>query len=256
MSHSFKLEDNIKNKSQKKFDYSLILMIFFILVSITCIIIYFYLNNRQNYQEKLIKDKDYIYTAHRYKNSYTESDSEVYDEIPSINLVGDTYKILNQEIEDKYLDIKTHIPYLYQYEYSQSKNILSLAIKYSYYENDSLYPTTYFDTYNIDLETGKILTDNDLLKLYNISKKQIEVYLEAKFRGYYDEIVKSGYYTESECSYPCFLKNRGISTNYLDNISFYVDDGNLTLFKYYYKDSDYDEGGYFKDYSYKFLIKK
>lgn len=129
-------------------------------------------------------------------------------------------------------------------------------MKYIDYPNQSVNPIIHFDTYNIDLESGNILTDQDLLDIYQVSKKQVKVYLEAKFKKYYTDIVKNGYYTKKQCNYDCFLKNRGISKNYLEDISFYVEDGKLTLFKYYYRDSIYHEIEFFIDDSYQFLIKE
>lgn len=260
MKHSFKLEDNMDKNKKVKTDYSLFLMIFFILVAVICISVYFVMkhgkSDSKKYVNKIDENKGYVYTSERIKNEKSESGSIVYDKIPAINLQGSKYKQINNEIKNKYQEVIKNDPYFYEYHYNQSKNILSLVVKYSYYPQETIYPVTYFNTYNIDLVSGNILTDAQLLEMYDVTEKQLQTYLEAKFKKYYMDIVNNGYYTKKECNYSCFIKNRGISTNYLENISFYVDDGKLTLFKYYYRDSVYNEVEFFTDDTYQFLIKK
>lgn len=259
MGHSFKLEDNIKNNKKARMDYSLILMIFFILVAISCVIIYFVMANQKinTYIKKQDINKEYIYTQKKSENKNSESGIIEYDQVPAINLKGAKYRQLNNQILNNYQELVKANHYIYYgYQFDQSKNILSLVIKYIDYPKQTIHPIFYFDTYHIDLESGNILTDQDLLEKYKVSKKQVRVYLEAKFKKYYTDIVKNGYYTKKQCSYDCFLKNRGISKDYLENISFYVEDGKLTLFKYYYRDSIYNEIEFFTDDSYQFLIKE
>lgn len=258
MRHSFRLEDN--NDSKKtRMDYSLILMVFFILMAVVCLIIYLVMKSQSsdNTIQKQDTSKSYVYTSKKIENENSESATTEYDKIPAINLKGKKYQQINNEILDNYNHLvksSNHIHYGYQF--NQSKNILSLMVNYTYYPAQVIYPIIHFDTYNIDLKSGKVLTDQELLKIYNVSEKQIQVYMEAKFKKYYSDIVKSGYYTKKQCNYDCFLKNRGISNDYLAETSFYVEDGKLTLFKYYYRDSVYNEIEFFKDDSYQFLIRE
>lgn len=259
MRHSFKLENNIQKSRKTRVDYSLILMVFFIIMAIICLIVYFIMENQssKNYIDKMDIDKDYIYTLKKVKNENSESETVIYDKIPSINLAGGKYQQINNEILNQYNELVKSNNYIYYgYQFNQSKNILSLVVQYTYYPVQTVYPIIHFDTYNIDLESGKILTDQELLKIYHVSKKQLKVYMEAKFKKFYTDIVSSGYYTKKQCDYDCFLKNRGLSKNYLENISFYVEAGKLTLFKYYYRDSVYHEIEFFTDDSYQFLIKE
>lgn len=260
MSHSFKLENNVrKNNKKKKSDYSLILMLIFLLIAFGCLIIYFVMNNssKTNMVEKKDQNKDYVYTYKKIKNTSNESDEVIYDKIPTINLDGVKYSKINKEIIDNYNKIITKSTHKYEYEFSYSKNILSLVIKSTYPNQDNdLYIKTYFNTYNIDLKNDKILSNDEILKIFNVDENKIKIYLNSKFTSYYEDLVKYKYFTKNECNYDCFLNNRGISKNYLDDINYYVDNGKLVLFKFYYRDSKYDEAQYFKDTTYSFLIKK
>lgn len=263
MGHSFKLEENQANSNKSKTDYSFLFMIFFIFIAIVCMIVYFAIQKNSSVSvKKQYNSKEYVYTVKKVKNENTESDEIVYEKIPAINLEGDIYDELNKRIIDNYNYILKRGPHDYKYKFSVSKNILSLVISSSYYDEDNTDKTdyqlssTHFYTYNISLETGDLLTNSDLLKKFGITKKQVETYMEAKFTGYYNDLIKLGYFKESECDYKCYLKNRGISTSYSDGGKYYVDNGKLMLYKFYYKDSKYDEAQYFYDIPYKFLLKK
>ena len=132
-----------------------------------------------------------------------------------------------------------------------------MKIEYAYFEDNNLYEATRsFQTIHIDLKNGNILSDDDILKMYNINKEYINSYLETKFNTYYNDLVEGKFYTKEECNYECFLNNRGITTNYSDNVSYYIQDGVLTLFKFYYSASDYLEQQYFNDENYQFIIKE
>lgn len=260
MRHSFKLEDNVDKNKKAKTDYSLVFMIFFILVAVICIVVYFVINhsstNSNKYIEKVDEDKAYVYTSKKIENTNNESDEVSYDKIPSINLEGQKYTQINNEIMNKYNEVIKDKVHIYDYNYNQSENILSLVVKYSYYSKDSQYPITYFDTYNIDLKNDKVLSDEEIVDLFNITKEQVNTYLKSKFVNYYNELIQYEYFKKSECNYQCFLNNRGITTDYTKDVHYYVEDGRLTLFKFYHRDSKYDEAQYFQDTTYQFLIKK
>lgn len=253
MSDSFKLEDNYnKKKSNNK---NKIVLIFVFCVIILCVLyfIFFYYQKNNFGVEKIDTSKNYIYTVKKVENAFQE---DSYDLVPKINLKGEKYSSINEQIMDNYLTVSNNSDYDYSYEYSKSDNILSLKITYAYFKDNSIYPIRYFKTFNIDLKNGKILSDEEILKMYGISKEKLNVFLEAKFRSYYKDLIKYKYYTEDECDYDCFLKLRGISSDYLDGISFYIEKGSLNLFKYYYTFSEYEEEQYFTDTTYKFIVKK
>ena len=63
------------------------------------------------------------------------------------------------------------------------------------------------------------------------------------------------YFDPKECNYSCFLKWRDVD-NYLDNITYYVEKGNLIAFKPFVFESIFGEENYFKDSDFEILIKK
>ena len=270
MGHTFKLNSNdnkVKNK-KVKMDYSLIIMIVCILVAIICIIISIVLsvnskklsnetivNNNDNisYIEKEDATKEYVYTIEKNINTTQE---ETYDEVPYINISTKDVEKINKEIKDKYLLVSKKTEYGYSYKYSEGNGILSLLIEYIYSPVQNSYPVSFYKTYNVDMKTGTIIKPKEVLSRYNITVDELKIFVASRFQKYYDDIVKKGYYKDKSCDYNCFLQNRGITTDYLKGVSLYVDNGELTLYKFFYKNSDYDEGNYFDNISYQIVVKK
>lgn len=107
MGHSFRLEDNIKKSKKTRMDYSLILMIFFILVAISCLVIYFVMadQNTTTYMKKENTKKEYIYTQKKAENENSESGTIEYDRVPAINLKGSKYRQINNQILNSYEEL-------------------------------------------------------------------------------------------------------------------------------------------------------
>lgn len=256
MRDSFKLEDNYNKNKNKKRNNEIFLIIIFIsvvaLVFFACVVV---VNlSGLNYVKKENKNKNYIYTIKREKNPYQE---DTYDKIPKININSEKIKNINQKILLNYEQVSAKTEYNYDYKYSKSRGILSLLITYAYYltDNDDE-PTRYFETINIDLKTGNVLNDSDVLKKFNLTKNQVNDYLSVKFYNIYTDLINHKYFTKKECDYKCFLKNRQISDNYLNGVNFYVENGSLVAYKFFYTYSSYEEQDYFKADDYKFIIKK
>lgn len=254
MSHEFALRE--KNRKKKFFHTkkrNFFLIIFLVLIFILAWMA-FQATNYFGFVEKMDPNKEYVYTVKKLKN---ETQEETYDEVPAINILDDRVKKINQSILDIYEDATSHGEYDYQYEFNRSANILSLKISYAYYLNDDASEITrFFHTYNIDLKTGKFISDVELLNMFGVTPKRLNEFLAIKFQSYYNELVNYGYYTSKSCDYECFLKNRGITSNYTDDIYLYVDHGSLVLFKFYYKVSKYAEESYFIDDSYQIMVKR
>lgn len=260
MRDSFKLEDKANKKEKKKKTSSNSNFIFFmicIFLAVASFGSYFIVNhvkNKESYIEKKDLEKEYIYVIQKQENP---SQEDVYDEVPTINLEGENINQINENIIKKYEQVSSKTDYDYTYEFNQSDSILALKITYAYYPNETaLYPIRYFETYHINLRNGKVLSDDEILKMYQVKSEQVNSFLEAKFKGYYRDLVNQKFYTEKECNYKCFLENRGISDNYLNGTSYYIQNGSLTVLKYFYIHSDYLEENYFKNTNYQFIVKK
>lgn len=238
-------KNNISKKNRLIFVCLLIVFIVFFA--------FYYYYNYINFIPKTDNKKDYIYTASRFEDPYEE---DSYDEVPAINLEGEKFDKINAAILENYNSVRNMNEYDYKYEYSISKNILALKIAYGYYSDSSLEPNRYFQTFNIDLRNGHFLTNSEILDKYKLKEDDVNEYLKYQFRQYYNNLVEGEFYTKEECDYNCFLKNRGITGKYTDDISYYIQDGVLTAFKFFYTRSDYEEEQYFVLEDYQFVIKE
>ena len=261
MSYNFKTIENKSKVKKNKTNYSLIIMIFLIFIAIISILFIFIngekkVKNKEKvkvkYVEKMDKNKKYIYTVKEEKN---ETEEDTVNKIPTINIKKEEIKKANERIMKVYEKLKEKDSYYYTYEYNQSDNILSLLVQYTYSPAEGTYPITFYNTYNIDLTTGKVISPNELLRRYEITPNELKDFIKSKFQSYYSDLVKKKYYTKEECNYGCFLQNRGITTDYLKGVSLYVDNKKLTMFKFFYKESDYEEEKYFDNISYQITIK-
>ena len=258
MGHSFKLNKNLDTSKNKKMDYSLILMGIFIVIAICAMVACFMLLNKKEevvYIDKKNTKKDYVYTA---KKVINETSDGSYDKIPTINIDNSNIEKINNKILTNYNNVKDNGEYDYSYNYNVNKNehILSLKVEYSYIPKGLEKMVTYYDTYNIDLLTGNIISDDELLKRYDIDKSKLKNFIESKFKSYYNDIIEKKYYTKKECNYTCFLTNRGLTDKYLNGVSLYVKDDSLIMYKFYFVSSKYYEEEYFGTNPYEIVVKE
>lgn len=238
----------IKNKVKPKLQKTYIII--GSVIAITIILLYGYFKtNSENYNNiKLDKNNYLVYT--KYSNMNTKYTKEV----PYVNLKADVFKEVNADIInfcENYIKAEKSI---ITYEYDVNGIILSLVVKVI--NNDTTFaPEPYFRTYNINLETQEVISDEVLLQFFQVNKSTIENKIKRKLQTYYGEIIEEKYYSSNECSYECFLKYRGID-KYLDYVSYYVRDGELIAFKTFIAHSIFGEEEYFNDKSFEFEISK
>lgn len=250
----------IDNKKQKK-NNSILLYILIVVSIVVAILLYFVLSSKPKTKEKenivyvakKDKNKDYVYTVKKEENKTQE---EEINKVPAINIDTKEVADINEKILTIYNKVKEKEEYDYKYQYNKSNSILSLLIAYSYHPEPETYPITFYNSYNIDLETGKVITPNELLDRYEITPAQLKDFIKSKLQKYYKDLIDKKYYTKEECNYSCFLRNRGLSPDYLKGVSLYVDKNKLTAFKFFYKESSYNEEKYFDNISYQIEIKR
>lgn len=186
---------------------------------------------------------------------YTKLDNSTDDFIvmvPCINIKGDFGRSINTDI-DKFTDtfINNQLSTI-SYEYDISGDVLSVIIKVIDYDTEST-PEVHFKSYNINLVTLELYSNDQLLHLFGVDYSDVEKIVEGTFGSYYTDIVNNNYYNSEECDYDCFLIYRGFD-NYLDDISYYVRGGNLVAFKPFQAYSIFGEEDYFTDKNFEILI--
>jgi len=214
------------------------------------LIVYYSINNQDKEYKKIKQYKNNYLVYTKYENSTGKYPVNV----PFVNIDSDPVKAVNKDIDLFVNDFVKSKKSVVSYEYSISGIILSVVVKVVDYDTDYA-PMPYFRSYNINLSTLEVIADQSLLNFFSIDEDTVEVLIEDQFRHYYDDIVSEGYYEGEECNYRCFLNCRGFD-EYLDNIVYYVDEGNLTVFKPFTFNSVFGEQDYFKDEDFKILLVK
>lgn len=220
-----------------------------VLFIVLLIVHYLYLNYYRNYN--YIKEdisQNLVYTSKTFKNK-----QDLYNEIPYVNIDSDDAKLVNETVSnyaDSFLENENN---LMVYDSQVNGSVLSIVLKMVEYVESSSYPEVVFHTYNFDLSTQELMSDDEVLDLFDVSEDDVLKKVEKQFQNYYSEELSEGYFVEEECDYQCFLSWRGID-DYMDSIHYYIHNGKLIAFRGFSIFSVYGEEEYFKDEDYEFYI--
>ena len=200
--------------------------------------IYYYVNGTSSYRKyKQDKSQKIVYPIYN-KNKVV---------VPTINVKGKNIDKLNNKIIDKaneYISVDNRT---ISYDYDISGKVVSLAIQYSDYNEEKRSPKITYDVYNIDLQTKKVLTNKEILDIYEIKESDVEAIVASKFAEYYKKVLDKGYMKEDICDYDCFLYFRGIIfEEYMKDYYYYIRNGDLYVIKPFNLFSYYGEDKYFK----------
>lgn len=159
-----------------------------------------------------------------------------YNNIPYFNLNNEVFNELNQEIMENFLLRTCYQDGIIDYTASLNNNILSVAMQISYETDDDLAYLEY-KTYNIDINNNKKLTNEEILKIYNLTLQDVTNAVTGKLMEYY-EYEKSKHYFENMTfnEYLNILDYKPITMN---NMNLFVDSKNNL---YIYKDYTLSEG--------------
>jgi len=237
-----KRRSNMSNDTKKIIAICVTIFIVIFLIS------YIFIRKQNENYNNIKEDKNnyLVYTKYS-KNSKTYP-----VHVPYINIKSSVVSQINEDIDlftSEFINAKKCV---ILYEYDISGIILSLVVKVVDY-NTEYAPQVYFRSYNINLTTLEAIADSALLDFFQTDEVAVESLIENQFRYYYQELVKEQYYQADECSYDCFLKYREVD-NYLDRLSYYVQNGDLIAYKPFVFHSIYGEEEFFKDDDFKFML--
>ena len=134
----------------------------------------------KNYEvQKMKNDKDIVYT-----NYYKEEKNNKYEmnvNLPYINIKNKVVQNFNQEIsstfeakaEEIIKDTDKKVIYTVKYKANIENDILSLVI-YSDLKQDSSAQRVIIQTFNFNLEDNKELTLDDVIKIYDLNKNEVQ----------------------------------------------------------------------------------
>ena len=234
-------EPRKRNKTSKKKAAFLLVVCILLIVMI---IVYTFLRNYNkdfNYMKEDISEH-LVYT--RYKINKQE--------VPYVNIKSKSITSVNKDIVTFCNNFKEYEKIQITYDYNINGKYLSLVIKVKTYGiND--WNDLYFHTYNIDLKEKSYVSEENLLKRFDVTDELIEARIHNKFVEYYNDELEQGYLQEEECDYDCYIKYRGFN-EYRDDISYYIKDHKLIVFKPFETRSIFGEEEYFNDESFEIAI--
>ena len=198
----------------------------FVAVAVIVIIGYFiYRKQSENYNYlKVDSSKNLVYTSAKIQHG------TYYQFIPYLNIKGDIGIYLNSDIQDfvKNFD-QDHVGI--SYESDLNGKVLSLVIvveDHSFVESATILN---YRSYNIHLGNQEVLSDDVLLSYFDLSKNDVELLMNQKLNGLYQQTLQEGL-IDRTCNYQCFLKTRNF-TNGIEDVYYFVRDGKLIAFKPY-----------------------
>ena len=196
-------------------------IILIILIIIIVLIVISSMINKHN-ENKIYYSESYVYT----KDSFMH-DNNLISELPYINIIGEEISKINSELIEKYYNIIIVDDSRMWYVTYKNDDIISLIVKI--YTNDSgdSYPDEVL-IYNINIKTGDVLEDDELLNMYNISRYDVSEIIMSEIKDYYLYELKKGY-VDSDCSFDCYLE--GTNSLPFDNCKYYVKDNRLMAYK-------------------------
>lgn len=246
--------DVVTNKRKRKNGISsdtkkIIIICVTIFIIIFLIVYVFFRKQNDNYNDIKENKNEYIIYS-----KYEKTKTNYPKHIPYVNIKGDVISQVNEDIDLFASDFKDTDRCTLLYEYDISGVILSIVLKAVNY-NVEYAPEVYFRSYNINLSTLELISDEALLDFFDTNVDDTKEAIEAKFKSFYQDILEEEYYHPEECNYECFLNYRNVQ-NYMDNVNYFVKDGNLIAYKPFVFFSIYGEEDYFEDEDFEFLLVK
>ncbi|MBE6153779.1 MAG: hypothetical protein E7166_06110 [Firmicutes bacterium] len=187
---------------------------------------------------KIDNNKEIVYSGKTYIPNKLPVDlniDEVRSELPIINLNYDSVKSINEEINKKYNELKddniitedmVNINSV-KYKYYVNDNILSLVIEYKNYNYTAGYVSYEYKSYNIDKNNGKVLTNNELINLKNLTNDKVYNNIVKNIENEYEDLGYDDY--KNTDFYRETINNIGKNNNI--NVSLFLDaDNNLSTY--------------------------
>ena len=217
--------------------------IYLIISGVLLLIILIYSISLLTNNDNILLDssKSIVYTT--YQNT------EYNQEIPQVNIkkVSDTINSQILDFTNNYKDIETNS---IKYDYEVNGNVLSLIVIIENYEIEGPADMKFL-SFAVDLKKKKILTNEELVNLFNYTENQIVDMINKSLLYYYnDELNKK---IIKNISYEEYLSIHKI-TDLKKQLYYYVKDGKLNVYLDFQEWASEETENYFVDKSYIFEI--
>ncbi len=195
-----------------------------VILLIVCVVLFILsklVNHANSTMERLDAKEDYVYT----KESYLFKDGKNQSTLPVVNLNSSDAKTLNQEFEEMYQD-KDHI--LLNYSFQVTNDLLSVAYCKTSFLDDTT-PIFEIKTAVFSLKSGKLLSTDEILKRFNITKEEAWKKISTQMESYYNRLVEKGSLEKAECDFSCFRRWKKWTSK--EPLQLYVEENSLSHFQ-------------------------
>lgn len=199
------------------------------------------LNRNDDNNVLLDNSKTIVYTIYE--------DKELNKSVPNINIKDVSTKV-NKEIIDlvnPYLDKETNN---ISYKFQINGNILSLLLMIEDFEIEGTLDVVFL-SYNIDLDKLKVLSNKEVLDMFDLDMNYIEKELDNKFNTFYNNELHNK--SIKDISYSEYLKSHNID-NFKDLVYLTINKGKLNVYLDYNFWSNNETDSYLSDVGYVFEV--
>lgn len=201
---------------------------------------------------KKIKENDYVYTLQSSKGENNQK-----SELPVINLNFENVTKYNDDIRNFYYEIIKDEKNQFTYTFTVKDHILFVLLRTDFFAIDNNSVETRFTSFNISLQTGELLQNDEVLDHYGYTEENVEKTIETSMKNYYEEARKKGYIDPNECKFSCYLVNHDINEkNLAGGVSLYIQDEKLVIYRGFTVDTVLGDQKLFEKEDFMFEIKK
>ena len=230
-----------KKKKNKKNNIKILIGIIILIIFIIFIYgIQLLFSNKSTNDLLIDKSKDIVYTS--YENTEYEK------EVPSLNIINISDEVHNSinEFVKSYISKKAN---RISYHYQINGNILSLFTIIEDFQVEGSADVHYL-SYIIDLKKLKILTNKEILDMFQTDEGSLIEVLNNNFKSYY-ETEKNKKIIPIDMSYEEYLTSHEI-TNFSDQMYYDISDSKLKIYLDYNQWTSYETENYLTNVGYIF----
>jgi len=201
---------------KKEFTIIIVILIAIILIYI----ISFFTSSKD--ENKIFNHEDYIIEKEKFDD---ENGKYV---LPYINIENKKVKEINKKIIEDYYKVKLTNNGTFDYLYTKKDKFISLLTISSFFTDGDSSQMEY-NSYNIDVENNKVLSNEDVLKIYNYDIEYVKEIIKNKMYSYYQFEIDNNY-IEKLYTFEDYLTDRDLTID--DNFNIYIDEDNkLKVYK-------------------------
>ena len=163
------------------------------------------------------------------KNIYTEYSSNG-SKLPKINIDSSDGNAINEYLDTLYKKYTSDGKSKFNYTYFEYKNILSILIIIDNYDEETNNYIREYMSFNIDKETKKYITKEELVSLLNSDLSTVKTKVESKLNYFYQDEINEKYVEPNECDFACYISYLRNLDVILEDIVLVIEDNQLVAY--------------------------